>query len=225
MKRVVTPELLDTDAGSSREVSASLADLRTINRWFGGAHVMVELIRKVAARQQLNSISWLDVAGASGDIAALASDSLSKNGLQIRPVLLDRATTHLNCDYPCVCGDALALPFGDSTFDVVGCSLFIHHLEPQQVVRFMNEALRVARYAVLINDLVRHRLHLALAYAGYVLYRSRLTRHDAIASVRRAYTMDQINGILRQTSTLKVETRQFFMFRMGVIAWKRLNTI
>ena len=225
MKRVVIPELLDADAGSSREVSASLADLRMINRWFGGVHVMEELIRTVAARQQINSISWLDVAGASGDIAALASDSLSKNGLKVRPVLLDRATTHLNCDYPCVCGDALALPFGDNTFDVVGCSLFVHHLEPQQIVQFMSEALRVARYAVLINDLVRHRLHLALAYAGYALYRSRLTRHDAIASVRRAYTIDEITGILRQTSAFKVEAKQFFMFRMGVIAWKRLNTI
>ena len=141
------------------------------------------------------------------------------------PVLLDRAATHLKCDYPCVCGDALALPFADNSFDVVGCSLFLHHLEPPQIIEFMSEALRVARYAVLINDLVRHRLHLALAYAGYALYRSRLTRHDAIASVRRAYTIDEITGILRQTSALEVEAKQFFMFRMGVIAWKRPNTI
>ena len=101
----------------------------------------------------------------------------------------------------------------------------VHHLEPQQIVQFMSEALRVARHAVLINDLVRHRLHLALAYAGYAIYRSRLTRHDAIASVRRAYTIDEIIGILRLTSAVKVEAKQFFMFRMGVIAWKRLNTI
>ena len=54
-------------------------------------------------------------------------------------------------------GDALALPFRDASFDLVSCNLFAHHLSPQELVRFVDEALRVCRVAVLINDLVRHR--------------------------------------------------------------------
>ena len=37
MRRVVVPELLDSDAGTPREVEGSLADLRMVNRFFGGA--------------------------------------------------------------------------------------------------------------------------------------------------------------------------------------------
>ena len=34
-------------------------------------------------------------------------------------------------------------------------------------MQFVDEALRVCRVAVLINDLVRHPLHLSLVYAGH----------------------------------------------------------
>jgi len=223
MKRIVIPELLDSDAGTPREIEGSLADLRTINRYFGGLHTMAELLSDVASKRQLKKLSWLDVAGGNGGLAHLTSESLSGRGIEVRPVLLDRMPSHLNGRYPAVAGDALALPFKDNSFDVVGSCLFVHHLEPQDVVRFVNEALRVARHAVLINDLIRHRLHVALAYAGFALYRSRLTRHDSVASVRRAFTVDEIDGMLRQTHAFKVEIKTFFPFRMGVIAWKRPN--
>lgn len=234
MQRVVIPELLDTDAGTPREIQDSLADLRTINRYFGGLRTMTGLLREVANRKQIKSLSLLDVAGGRGDLVALTSQSLSKDGIELKPVLLDRMPTHmtstgkanatLNGSYPSIGGDALALPFREDSFDVVSSCLFVHHLEPHQVIQFMDQALRVARHAVLINDLVRHPLHLALAYAGYAVYRSRLTRHDSVASVRRAYTVNEIESMLRQTGAAKVEVRRFFPFRQGVIAWKKPNT-
>ena len=119
-----------------------------------------------------------------------------------------------------VAGDALALPFRSATFDLVSCTLFAHHLSPQELVQFVNEALRVCRVAVLINDLVRHPLHLSLVYAGMPLYRSRLTRHDAPASVRQAYTVEEMQSLLAQTSAARVEIHRHYLFRMGVIAWK-----
>ena len=119
-----------------------------------------------------------------------------------------------------VAGDALALPFRDASFDLLSSTLFAHHLSPQELVQFVNEALRVCRVAVLINDLVRHPLHLSLVYAGMPLYRSRLTRHDAPASVRQAYTVEEMQSLLAQTSAARVEIHRHYLFRMGVIAWK-----
>ena len=224
MQRIVIPELLDSDAGTPREIQDSLADLRTINRYFGGLNTMTELLSDVASKRQLKKPSWLDVAGGNGELTHLTSESLRSQGIEVQPVLLDRMPSHLNGRYPAVAGDALALPFKENSFDVVGSCLFVHHLEPPDVVRFVNEALRVARHAVLINDLIRHRLHVALAYAGFALYRSRLTRHDAVASVRRAFTVEEIKTMLQQTEAVKVEIKTFLPFRMGVIAWKRPST-
>ena len=142
-------------------------------------------------------------------------------GLLREPVIVDRAPTHLSNTHPAVCGDALALPFRDNSFDAVGCSLFLHHLEPDEIVRFAREGLRVARHAFLVHDLQRHPLHLALGYLGMPLYRSRITRHDALASVRRAYTVEEVREMLAPvTPAENIEIRKFFLFRMGVIVWK-----
>jgi ubiquinone/menaquinone biosynthesis C-methylase UbiE len=226
MKRVVVPELLDTDAGTPREVATSLQDLRRLNRWFGGIHTMSSLLRRVAEQRHLKELSWVDVAGGEGYVATQTQCSLAKSGTAVRTVILDRAPTHLGGMHPAVCGDALALPFRDNSFDAVGCSLFLHHLEPEQIVRFAREGLRVARHAFLIHDLQRHPLHLMLSYLGLPLYRSRLTRHDAIASVRRAYTAEEIGEMLKPvTDASNVEIRKFYLFRMGVIVWKQPNMI
>ncbi len=221
MKRVVIPELLDTDAGSRAEVEASLADLRLVNRWFGGARVMLSLLHDVAVRAGSGTLSMLDVASATGDIPRLAKDHLARRGVQLEVTLLDRALSHMDRGLRYVAGNALWLPFADQSFDVVVCSLFAHHLEPSELERFVDEGLRVARLAVLINDLRRHPLHLALVYAGWPLYRSRLTRHDAPVSIRRSYTSEEVRTLLAKTRADHVEIRHFYLFRMGVIAWKR----
>ena len=141
----------------------------------------------------------------------LTQQSLGRSGIRVHPVVLDRADTHLNAPaagveapsperpFLNVCGDALALPFHDSSFDVVGSSLFVHHLLPEALARFTAEALRVARHAFVINDLVRNPLHYVVALVGCLIYRSRLTRHDAPASVRAAYTVDEVRSILSQS--------------------------
>ena len=220
MKRVVVPELLDSDSGTPQEVAGSLADLRMFNRRFGGVGAMSALLAEVARERRLEEVAWLDVAGGAGDVATFTRERLARSGLRVQPVVLDRALTHLNGANINVCGDALALPFRDNSFDVVGSTLFVHHLESDELVRFALEALRVARHAFIINDLMRHPLHLALAYAGFPLYRSRLTRHDAPASVRRAYTIEEVRRILEQAGVTNLTVRTFYLFRMGVIAWK-----
>jgi methyltransferase family protein len=219
MRRVVVPELMDTDAGTRGEVQNSLRDLSMANRFFGGVRTTRKLLQRVAQRRQLRSLTWLDVGGAAGDFATMLEASLASSGISSHATILDRAPSHMNGAQPSVSGDALALPFRDNSFDVVSCTLFAHHLEPQELVSFAGEALRVARHALVINDLVRHPANLALIYAGYALYRSRLTRHDAPASVRRAYTVDEMNSmLLRAGGTVEIEN--FFLFRMGAIAWK-----
>lgn len=221
MKRLMVPELLDSDRGTPQEVSDSLADLRMFNRRFGGVRTMSTLLRQVAERRHLTELDWLDVAGGAGDVATLTAESLRNSGLIVRPVVLDRAATHLNGSHLNVCADALALPFRDASFDVVGSSLFVHHLLPEELRRFAQEALRVARHAFAVSDLIRSPVHYAVALAGRAIYRSRLTRHDAPASVRAAYTVEEVLAILEESGATAVSLQTFYFYRMGVIAWKK----
>ncbi|MGE5324683.1 MAG: methyltransferase domain-containing protein [Actinomycetota bacterium] len=224
MKRVVVPELLDEDAGTREEVEDSLADLRMFNQRFGGIHTTRNVLRRIARQRRLKNILWLDVAGGRGDVASLTRQSLLPSGIDSEAVILDRAPSHMNGSQPSICGDAVRLPFADTSFDVVGCSLFAHHLERTEIECFAREGLRVARHAFFIHDLVRHPVHLALAYAGFPLYRSRITRHDAPASVRRAYTVEEMRTMLQSAGAKHLEIHTYYLFRMGAIAWKPITT-
>jgi len=224
MKRVAIPELLDTDSGTPAEIADSLDDLRRVNRWFGGNATTQSLVGHVVRKIEARSLSLVEVAAGAGVVPEKARAGMQQSGVRLDVTLLDRAVSHLrnrSCNGTwAVAGDALALPFKDGSFDLVSCCLFAHHLAPPELVQFVNEGLRVCRRAVLINDLVRHPLHLALVYTGWPLYRSRLTRHDAPASVRQAYTLGEMRQLLQQTGATRIDMQRHFLFRMGVVVWK-----
>ncbi len=219
MRRIVTRELLDSDDCPRHEVEKSLRDLSRINRWFGGVTTTRKMIERVAAATGKKHFSLLEVAAGHGEVPNLAAQQLARQGITLDITLLDLKRSHLLPGNRSVVADALALPFPDSSFDLVSSSLFAHHLEPAQLARFAEEALRVSRVAVLINDLVRHPLHLALVYAGWPLMRSHVSRVDGVASVRRAYTPEDICQLLDEGNT-RLEVFRHYLFRMGAIVWK-----
>jgi hypothetical protein len=224
MQRINTAEILDSDACPPVEVETSLRDLCRINRWFGGVSTTRKLIERVASATGGKSFSVLEVAAGFGEVSKIAGGQLAYKGITVDVTDLDRVRTHLLCGNRAVVAEALALPFHDCSFDLVSCSLFAHHLEPAELARFAREALRVSRCALLINDLVRHPLHLALVYAGFPLMRSYVSRVDGLASVRRAYIPDEMRQILSSCDRLrKIEISRHFLFRVGVIAWKNAN--
>jgi SAM-dependent methyltransferase len=229
MRRVVTPEILDSPDCPPHEAEESLRDLGRINRWFGGISTTRKLIERVASETGQKKFSLLEVAAGFGEVPRIAAEQLARKGIALDVTLLDLKRSHLLPGNRSVVADALALPFPDGSFDLVSCNLFAHHLEPEQLSCFAAEALRVCRYAVLINDLVRHPLHLALVYAGWPLMRSYISRVDGVASIKRAYVLTEMQEILASTlpknrtlhdSAYRLEVSRHFLFRMGVIVYK-----
>jgi ubiquinone/menaquinone biosynthesis C-methylase UbiE len=220
MKRVPSRELLDDDAGTPVEVAGTLADIGLLNRYCGGVAATTRMIERVAWATGRSHFSVLEVAAGTGDLPQSVRTRLQRSGIGLELMLLDRCSSHMGDGENKVVGDALALPFRDGSFDLISCCLFIHHLTPEEVSVFVKEALRCSRVAVLINDLVRHPLHLALANAGRLIYRSRLTCNDAPASVRQSYTTEELREMLESSSAPAIEITRHFFYRMGAVVWK-----
>jgi ubiquinone/menaquinone biosynthesis C-methylase UbiE len=222
MRRVDNPELLDSDDCPPEEVAKSLRDISSINRKFGGVSTTRALVQRVAARTGRNNFSALEVAAGFGEVPKIVAAHLARQGIQLQLTLLDIKRSHLLPGNRSVVADALALPFSEDSFDLVTCSLFAHHLRPDEVVRFVREGLRVCRCALLINDLIRHPLHLALVYAAFPLMQSHVSQNDGVASVRRAYVPGEIRKMIASAfpNCPRIEITRHFLFRMGVIAWK-----
>ncbi len=224
MQRVTTPELLDSDQCPPEEVQCALRDLGRMNRWFGGVATTQSLIERVAQSTGRRRLSVLEVASGFGEVPELVNKRLARRGITLDLTLLDRMRSHLRGNTLSVVGDAVALPFRDGSFDVVSCNLFAHHLDPENLSCFIRDAGRVSSCAVVINDLVRHPLHLALIYAGFPLMRCRVSRVDGVASVRAAYVPKEIRAIIAAAfpggCRPRVEILRHYLFRMGVIVWK-----
>jgi 2-polyprenyl-3-methyl-5-hydroxy-6-metoxy-1,4-benzoquinol methylase len=223
LKRIPQHELIDSDTESPEAVLESLEDLRRVNRWFGGVKTTAFLLRRAMRTSGLRSASVLEVAAGDGYTIAQAAEHLKrKENLDVNPVCLDRRELHrqAHCCERAVVGDALKLAFPPDSFDFVSCGLFVHHLAPAEVIAFVNGALEVARCAVLINDLRRSPLHLALVYAGKPIFRSAISRYDSVASVKQAYTPKELRDLMQQTNAAGSEICMRYLFRMGAIVWK-----
>ena len=223
MQRVNQREILDSNDCPPAEIAASLEDMGLVNRWFGGVSTTRSLLERVADATGIKHFSWLEVAAGFGEVPRAAGKQLQHKGITLDITDLDRAPTHLRKAECTLAADALSLPFRDNSFDVVGCNLFAHHLEPHELSTFVEEAVRVSRHAVLINDLIRHPLHLALVYAGFPLMKSYVSRLDGVASVKRAYVLGEMREILSKGNfaARRVELSRHYLFRMGVIVWKQ----
>ena len=84
--------------------------------------------------------------------------------------------------------DALgsSLPEG---YDVVTCSLFLHHLDDAAAITLLGRMAAAARRLVLVDDLIRSRKGFLLAYLGCrLLSRSPIVHYDGPVSVAGAFT-------------------------------------
>lgn len=228
MERVEKQELLDSDQWSPEEVACALCAIRRVNLLYGGNAMHKRLFQGVSSRISNKEMEILEVASGHADVLQAASHMLLKQGFQLRISLLDQCSLHLpgkgDWDFrlpqpQLLTGDALHIPMADGSVDVVSCCLFLHHLSPGHAREFLREALRVARVAVLVNDVERRRRNYWLSYLQTLVDPSRISRHDGPTSVRQSYTYAEMEALLRETGC-GYSLQRGFVYRLGATIWK-----
>lgn len=186
------------------ERDASLADIDRLNAWFGGYALTLRALDRVTARAPASRrLLVVDVGGGRGDFARRLLDHARRRGRRVHVVVVDRdpdllaiARRAAPSNLSFVRADATALPFRERSADVVTMSLTLHHMEPDAAVTSLAEMRSVARTAVIVNDLLRTRLSLALVWiATRLLARHPISRHDGPLSVRRAYSPEELREL------------------------------
>jgi SAM-dependent methyltransferase len=227
-----TEELLDLGAGTARERAQSLGDLRRVNRWLGGAAASVREFARYIARADLRSATVLDLGTGSADVPRAIQRWGERHHVRVRVLGVDLKLEHLavarglaGTPTPyLVCADAFHLPFADGAVDVVHSALFLHHFRPPALRSLLAEAARVARGAVIMNDLVRHQVPLAFLRAtGPVVARSPITRHDGIASILRAYTPEELAAIAGSVPLPTSVVRRHLPYRQCLVVVKSVG--
>lgn len=186
-------EILDDPFVDPAVRERSLGDVARANALFGGTSAVLAELTLVLRGWSGSRMTMLDAGSGIGDIAARARAAAGALGVALEATGLDAAERLARATARCtgsgVCGDALALPFRDRSFDVVTCSQLLHHFAESDGARLLLELNRVARTRVIVSDLRRHRLAAAALWlVSFPLRFHPVSRHDGVVSVLRGFT-------------------------------------
>jgi len=113
--------------------------------------------------------------------------------------------------------DALALPLADQAVDYAITGMFLHHLTDEQAVCAMAEMARVARRGIIVADLIRSRR--ALFWIRLLtLLAGPMVRHDARASVKQAFSWDEIQSLSARAGLANAQYHRHFGHRFVITA-------
>jgi SAM-dependent methyltransferase len=225
LKRSSNQELMDDPAANPLELRANFEDLRRINERWGGHHsTRAALAPALSHWPPGHLLSILDVGCGGGDLlVALAQDCRARR-IPARLVGVDRSREGLQIAGACrskfpeillLRGNALDLPFKEKSFDFIVCSLVLHHLPPDQGVKFLQALGALSRQGVVISDLRRGRIEYAVTFLFTRLFtRERMTRSDGPLSVLRALTLDEARSLTRAAGWTDCVVRKSFPLRL-----------
>lgn len=227
--RRVVPERMDApalDPDDHHRALAGLARLNAVSRPLAG---LTGLVRKVVEELR-RPVRVLDVACGGGDNLVRLLRWADRAGVAVEGCGVDRSPTALaeaderaadadvRADW--VRADVLADPL-PAGFDLVTCSLFLHHLSDEEAVKLLSRMRDAAGSALLVNDLVRGPVNLLAVWLGSRLVtRSPVVHFDAAASVRAAFTPDELRGLAKAAGLEGATVRTVVPCRMRLV-WER----
>lgn len=205
------PEIIDDPASvSSRDMQQTLRELELVNRWLGGQKACLgaarPLVEEIVRNRPGRPVQILDIGSGGADIPAALVVWAKQHGWTIEVLAIDSnwdacrvardASAHSSA-VSVVQGDVFAPPVRPGSVDLVFCSAFLHHFSNEQIAALLGKLRHLARRAIIINDLERHRL----AYWGIGLLtrlfsRSAAVRHDGPLSVRKGFRRKDLDEIL-----------------------------
>jgi SAM-dependent methyltransferase len=180
---------------------AALRGLARLNTCSHSAGMLWPALTALAREVQPRTLRVLDLATGGGDVPIRLSQRARRTALPLDIAGCDRSPTALahaeaqarrsGAAVSFFPADVLTGPLPEG-YDVVMCSLFLHHLDEAQAVTLLAAMARAARRLVLVNDLRRCRAGWLLAYAATrLLSRSPVVHTDGPRSVAAAFTLDE----------------------------------
>jgi SAM-dependent methyltransferase len=220
--RNLVPELMDDPNLPAADHQLALKGLRRINRFSGTVSHLASQILKLARRRPQPHWTILDIGCANGENLMQLHKMLDQHisvsciGWDISPYSIQSAkeladSLGLSTDqvrFEIV--DALATPEPltqasanagsvKPIADIVMNSLFMHHFDEPSVVQLLTQSSKLAKVAVLADDLHRTAVGWILAKLGcWILSRSPVVHFDGPQSVRAAFSSAEIMELAKQ---------------------------
>ena len=217
------PELMD-DPGIDKDVhEKALVGLTRLNTFSGVRGALYRRVRTLAMARPDKPLRLIDFAAGSGDLPIAWAKRAKRDSIDLQITTVDISATAVETQLSrakeagvtinAIQADCLHddLPSG---FDLATCSLFMHHLEKQEVFRLLQVMQAASPSAMMVCDLDRSRFNLVtVGVAARILTRSPIVHYDSVASVRAAFTRNEFKQIAEQSLGRPVDVKRLFPSR------------
>lgn len=192
------PELMDDFALEGEILRDALDKIASINKLLGGNNVTLHGVKTLINDQQnKKEISILDVGCGNGDMLRTLADYGQKNKINFKLTGVDAnaftikhaeglSAAYENISYDCF--DIFSDAFKAKDFDIILCTLTLHHFKDSEILALMNSFHQQANLGVVINDLHRSKLAYYLFNAiCFVFSLNEMSRKDGLVSILRGF--------------------------------------
>jgi 2-polyprenyl-3-methyl-5-hydroxy-6-metoxy-1,4-benzoquinol methylase len=221
---------MDDPALDGGRHEAALRGLSRLNYLSGSARTLWPPLAALARQLGRQQLRVLDVATGAGDVpvrlwrmARRAGLHLEIHGVDVSPRAVEVAAERAAAEQAAIHFSVLdvlagSLPGG---FDVVTCSLFLHHLAEEQAVLLLQAMAKATKHLVLVDDLRRSAAGLALTHlAAWTLSGSDVVRVDGPRSVRAAFAVHEAAALARAAGLKGAIVERHWPLRF-LLSWKR----
>lgn len=212
-QRTSEHEIMDDFLLEGEELRTTLDKIAKINRFLGGNNITLNGVKKLLSTSDKNeTMTIVDIGCGNGDMLRMLSDygkrhdiKLSMLGIDANPYTInyagDLSKDYSNISY--LCADIFEENFEDVKYDIILCTLTIHHFDDEEILRLLGSLVNVSKLGVVINDLQRSKIAYRLFQTIAVLFRlNRMTKVDGLVSILRGFKKEELTQF---SNKLKLE--------------------
>ena len=207
-KRSSETEIMDDFTMKGVLFRDTLDKLEIINRLLGGNKVTIKGLKELLKNKSKNKIiTIVDLGCGHGDILRDIAKFGRKNNYTFRLIGIDANIAaidyakELSCEYSELSFKAIDIfsdDFKKQSYDIVLCTLFLHHFKNNELISFLKMAIERATIGVVVNDLHRHKLAYYLFKLIGLFVKNKMIREDGLTSILRAFKKKDLENISKQ---------------------------
>ena len=220
--RTDEPEIMDDFAMEGEILRDALDKIAKINQLLGGNKLTLQGVQDLLPANP-NEIVIVDVGCGNGDMLRTLAEFGLKNNLKFKLIGIDAnnfTVSHakqLSEKYPNIsylCQDIFSKKFLDVKYDIILCTLTLHHFKDDEIVYLLNTFYTTATIGIVINDLQRSAIAYRL-FQGlcFVFQLNAMSREDGLVSILRGFKKEELVAFSKKLNFSKYKIHWRWAFR------------
>ncbi len=219
--RTEEEEIMDDFSLKGEELRDALDKIATINQFLGGNQLTLQGVKKLINTK--DEITIVDVGCGNGDMLRTLADYGNKNDLKFNLIGIDanaftiEYAKNLSTKFPNIsykCEDIFNEAFAQMNYDIILCTLTLHHFKSQQIDYLLQLFNKQATIGIVINDLHRNIIaYRAFQVICWVFRLNKMSKEDGLVSILRGFKKQELIDFSKKNKLKKYTIHWKWAFR------------